>query len=45
LQIAEIAEATKAAVESAALAFKRIVDIKPCHYAAILQKIREVDAA
>jgi ubiquinone/menaquinone biosynthesis C-methylase UbiE len=31
-------EATKEAVESAALAFKRIVEIEPYHYAAIFQK-------
>jgi ubiquinone/menaquinone biosynthesis C-methylase UbiE len=31
-------EATKAAVESATLAFKRIVELEPYHYAAIFQK-------
>ena len=37
-------DATKAAVESAALAFKRIVEIPPYHYAAVFQKTRQADA-
>jgi len=36
--------ATRAAAESAALAFKRTVDMAPYHYAAIFQKTLELDA-